>query len=107
MTNEMIILLESVKLMEEGILKPTRKVVTVEDAEGNVKKVKMPEEIHTYSAWKSKGYQVQKGQKAIAQFPVWKMVVKKSEEEDKPDTQKMYMKNAHFFTKAQVEKIGK
>jgi len=114
MTNAMIILLHSVKLMEKGILKPTGEKIQVQDAEGEVKELDVPEPIHTYAAWKSLGYQVKKGSKAVAQFPVWKYMNGKMEAEevrDDVDVEKnenrkyCFMKKASFFTAAQVEKM--
>ena len=70
MTNKMIILLESVKLMEEGKIKGSGvKCLTPEG-----KEVELPEPIHTYQTWKALGYQVKKGSKAVTQFPVWKHI---------------------------------
>lgn len=56
MTNAMIILMESIKLMESGVLKGTGEKIVVEDAEGNKKELEVPEVIHTYAHWKSLGY---------------------------------------------------
>lgn len=114
MTNAMIILLESVKLMEEGVLKSTGQKIVIEDAEGNKKELDVPEPIHTYQAWKSLGYQVKKGSKAVAQFPVWKFINSKMEIEEvrndvdvEQNENKGYcrMKVASFFTMEQVEKM--
>lgn len=108
MTNEMIILMESVKLMEEGIIKGTGQFIVVEDKDGNKKELEMPEPIHTYSTWKSLGFQVKKGSKAVAQFPVWKYIAGKKKEdadEDEQPKSKCYLKRASFFTAAQVEPI--
>ena len=113
MTNSMIILLESVKLMEEGILKSTGEKIVIELADGK-KELDVPEPIHTYQAWKSMGYQVKKGSKAVAQFPIWKYInskMKEAEVRDDVDVEqnenKGYcrMKTASFFKADQVEKI--
>ena len=115
MTNAMIILLESVKLMEEGIIKGTGVKAKVTQADGSIKELDMPEEIHTYNAWKSKGFQVKKGEKAVAKFPIWKYTAKVSKEVaeavDETDTDhiegtgKMFMKISAFFTRSQVEPV--
>lgn len=68
MTNEMIIFKESQKLMNDGILQGSGVFATVEFEDG-ARQVEMPEEIHTFQAWKSLGYSVKKGEKAIAKFP--------------------------------------
>lgn len=104
MTNAMIIFSESVKLMEEGIIGTTGRTVQMEDSEGKKITLQEPEPIHTYAAWKSLGYQVKKGQKAVASFMIWKHTVKKAKEEDEEDKERMFMKKASFFTFAQVEK---
>ena len=108
MTNAQIIFNNSVKLMEEGILKGSGIMATVTDAEGNTKQIELPETIHTFAAWKSLGYIVKKGQKAKAAFTIWKYTESKSknDEEEEEASGKMFMKTAHFFTKDQVEKIA-
>ena len=115
MTNAMIVLLESINLMEQGIIKGTGEIVKVIDENGEEKELELPEAIHTYSAWKSKGYQVKKGEKAVAKFPIWKYVSNVSKEvadavdvdgKDHIDgTSKMFMKVSAFFTASQVEQI--
>ena len=68
MTNVQIIAGEQVRLLSEGILR-------VMD-NGEI------QPIHTYATWKSMGYQVKKGEKAVAKFPIWKFVSAKKKEED-------------------------
>ena len=108
MTNQMIILTESIKLMEAGILKPTGEKIVVETDEGK-KELDVPEIIHTYQKWKQLGYQVKKGQKAIAQFPVWKYTNKKTKDNDNTDGEKengyCFLKVSSFFKQEQVEQI--
>lgn len=108
MTNEMIVLLESVKLMEEGIIKGTGDFMTTDDG----RQLEIPEEIHTFQAWKAKGFSVKKGEKAVASFPVWKYITgkKKGEEAEAESTENeetnggyCRMKLSHFFTRNQVE----
>lgn len=112
MTNAQIIMNESIRLLEEGIIKGTGKMLeaVIIDKDGNETKklVEEPEVIHTYATWKQLGFQVKKGEKAKASFTIWKCVAgKKNEEEseDQPEN-KMFMKKAHFFTIDQVEKIA-
>ena len=113
MTNQMIILMESVKLMEQGILKPTGEKIVVKMQDGKEKELDVPEEIHTFQHWKSLGYRVMKGQKSIAKFPVWKhtgrkmetMVDSEGNEVQAADRGRMYMKTAAFFSREQVEEI--
>lgn len=107
MTNAMIVLLESVKLMEQGVLKPTGQKVIVEMADGN-KEYDVPEPIHTYQTWKSLGYQVKKGEKAVAQFPIWKYTKKKSKDMSEDEAQEngyCFMKLSSWFKAEQVQKM--
>ena len=105
MTNAMLIFNNSVELMEQGIIGTTGRTVVVEDQNGNKKELKEPEAIHTYAKWKELGYQVQKGQKAVASFCIWKHTVKEANDETKEDESKMFMKKASFFKISQVEKM--
>lgn len=105
MTNQMIILLESVDLMEKGVLKPTDEKILIETDEGT-KEVNVPEIIHTYQHWKALGYQVKKGSKAVAQFPVWKYTNKKESEEEAQEKGHCFLKKASWFTLDQVEKMA-
>jgi hypothetical protein len=61
------------------------------------------EECHTFQAWKSKGYSVKKGEKAIFSTSIWKRVLKKGEEEES----QFILKLSHFFKQSQVEPIKK
>lgn len=110
MTNAMIIMIESVKLMEEGIIKGSGIIGKTIDN----KEIELPEELHTYQSWKSLGYQVKKGSKAVAQFPIWKYMSKKKKEAEEAEpteeqVEKGYcrMVKASFFTREQVEEIQK
>jgi hypothetical protein len=109
MTNKMIILLESVELMKQGILKPTGQKIVVELADGK-KELDVPETIHTYQTWKKLGFQVKKGSKAVAKFAIWKHTTKQLDEVDDDGNPKeksnMFMKQSNFFTQAQVEPIS-
>lgn len=119
MTNEMIILNESVRLMEEGVLKGTGQFVEIENEDGTTRRLEMPEPIHTFQKWKELGYAVKKGEKSNIKFPIWKRTVKMldtntgNEENDKMNEEineqggqtNMFMKLSSFFTFAQVEKI--
>lgn len=100
MTNNAIIEKAKNQLFAEGKI-GSNTVITEE--------VEVPEEIHTYAMWKSLGYQVKKGEKAIAKFSIWKYVSKKSkekEDEEEAETSKMFLKASSFFKFSQVEKVG-
>ncbi|MCI5617701.1 MAG: ArdC family protein [Ruminococcus sp.] len=102
MTNNAIIEKAKNQLLAEG--KIGSSTVTTEYGE-----VEVPEEIHTYAMWKSLGYQVKKGEKAIAKFSIWKYVSKKSkekEDEEEAENSRMFLKASSFFKFSQVEKVG-
>ena len=119
MTNAMIILNESVRLMEQGILKGTGKFVEIANKDGTTTQLELPEEIHTFNGWKERGYSVKKGEKSNIKFTIWKHTVKMLDtdtgnaENDKMNAEineqggqtNMYMKLSAFFTFAQVEPI--
>ena len=117
MTNAQIIFNNSVKLMEEGILKGSGRFLTMVMEDGTKKEVEEPEVIHTYSTWKKLGFQVKKGQKAIASFTIWKYAERTCKDEEgnavidqltgqEAIDSSMFMKKASFFTADQVEKIA-
>lgn len=102
--------------MEDGILSGTGNLMEVTYGDGTKKSIEIPEEIHTFAGWKSLGYSVRKGQKAIAQIDIWKHTTKLLDE-NVPDEktaaankeineqggiQKMFMKKAFFFKASQV-----
>lgn len=64
MTNEQIILNESINLMEQGKLNGTGNMITIitvnSDGQEEKKQIEEPEPIHTYAAWKQLGFQVKK-----------------------------------------------
>ena len=93
-TNKEIILTEQIRLADEGILDI--------DTDGNI------EPIHTYAKWKSLGYNVKKGQKAITKLSIWKHTTKKkSADNDEEEREYCFLKTASFFSKKQVEIINK
>lgn len=75
MNNAQIIFNESVELMKNGLIGTTGRQITIEYENEEGEKVKElinePEPIHTYAEWKKAGFQVQKGQKAVASFTIW------------------------------------
>ncbi len=103
MTNAQIIFNEGQRLAKEGVIGYTGKEFTYTDADGNQQTIKETEPIHTYNAWKEMGFQVRKGEKAVAQFTIWKYRAQKNEETDEEENGKMFMKRASFFTVRQVE----
>lgn len=101
MTNETIILNERFRLLDEGVLQTTGRLIELEDGA----KVPEPEELHTFQAWKKLGYSVKKGEKAVAKFPIWKFVATKAKDDAGEEEHKMFMTNAAFFCATQVKKI--
>lgn len=111
MTNATIIMNESLKLMEQGILKGTGKFINFDFGE-EIKEIELPEEIHTFNGWKERGYSVKKGEKSKIKFPIWKYTEKAKKEEEKTGNEledapvtNMFMKLSAFFTFEQVEPI--
>ena len=89
MTNMEIIMGNMMVLVADGVISP--------DAQ-----------IHTYAHWKSLGYQVKKGETAIAKFPIWKYTKGKRNEMTEEEAQAhgyCFMKLSAFFSDAQVERI--
>ena len=62
------------------------------------------EEIHTFQKWKSLGYTVKRGEKAITKLTIWKHTSRTNKETQEEETA-MFMKQAAFFSTSQVEKI--
>jgi len=108
MTNATIILNESIRLMNDGILRGTGRFVEIEDQNGNKQQLELPEAIHTYAAWKQIGRQVKRGEKCKARFYIWKQGKGKTaiDEETGEEHQtpgRMFMKESYFFTFDQTE----
>lgn len=112
MTNERIILSERLDLYKEGKLAGTGRVFNLEVADGNTVTIEEPEQIHTYQRWKEMGFQVRKGETAVAKFPIWKYGTRKSEDDEgaeidgeDADDSVIFMKKSAFFAQHQVEPI--
>jgi len=110
MTNAAIILDESIRLMNDGILKGTGRFLDVVNEDGSTEKLEIPEEIHTFNAWKQRGFIVRKGEHAIASFPIWKYVTRKNASDEPLEAAEdangfCWMKLSHFFTASQVQPL--
>ena len=92
MTNAEIIYMESIELVKQGILKAI---------------AGQPEPIHTFAKWKSMGYSVKKGEKAIAKITIWKYTTRTKTDDDgnEIDDSKCFPKVSAFFKTSQVEKV--
>ena len=114
MTNAMIILMESCRLMEAGIIGTTGRSFEIEDENGNRKIIMEPEPIHTYAVWKSLGYQVKRGEKNVAAINIWKTGKGKQNPEaeegdqdgEKSNKLRLFRKTAFFFKQSQCELIA-
>lgn len=107
MTNEQIVFEQRMHLMKMGVIGGTGRIYTAKILKDGVEtemQVEEPEPIHTYQAWKEMGYQVKKGEHAIAHFAIWKYREKKDEQTGEKRSS-MFLKNASFFKGSQVEKI--
>lgn len=107
MKNEQIIMSERFSLMDAGIIGTTGRVIKFQDGEGKEVSMEEPEEIHTYEAWKHLGYQVQKGEKAVAKFAIWKYVPERTKKNGEEKRERMFLRNSSFFSRSQVEPIRK
>ena len=112
MTNEQIIENAKQELLAQGILKPTGRILTARLEDGSEIQIPEAEEMHTFRAWKSRGYYVRKGEKAIARLQIWKHVAKtetipmKDGTVQEVDASRMYMQPAFFFSRSQVDQIA-
>lgn len=104
MTNAEIIFAAGQALAKQGVIKYTGREIEAVNDEGETVLIKETEPIHTYAAWKALGYQVQKGQKAVANFKIWKHTTKEDKDTGKQESN-MFMTRAFFFTGSQVAPI--
>lgn len=110
MTNAMIMMVETQKLAEAGVLKYTGKIFTGVNVLGEEVQIQEVEPIHTVKIWNRLGYKVKRGEHAKAKFAIWfyqKGKKPKDEDEEKAMQKggKCYMKTASWFTAEQVEKV--
>ena len=72
------------------------------------------EEVHTFAMWKSLGYQVKRGEKALFQTMLWKMKKGKKQDNDNEEQQddkevkkynNFFMAKSSLFGRSQVELI--
>ena len=107
MTNEQIIENAKQELLAQGILKPTGRILIARLEDGSEIQMPEAEEMHTYKAWKSRGYYVRKGEKAITRLSIWKHIPKT---ETIPlqdgtlkeiDASKVFLQTAFFFSQSE------
>ena len=111
MTNSAIILNRSFELMKQGILSGSGCYAEIE-GENGPETIELPEVIHTFAAWKARGYMVKKGEHAIAAFHIWKYADRRRAETEESETDgeqenggRCFLKKSFFFKASQVEKI--
>lgn len=63
------------------------------------------EEVHTFVVWKNLRYRVKKGERAAFSERIWKTVKNKKDEDKDVQTSRMFLVNAYFFKRSQVESI--
>lgn len=107
MTNEQIISNAAFELLKAGKIKSTGRTLRAVDHAGNERIIAEPEAIHTYQVWKDLGYQVQRGEKAVAKITIWKHTTRTIKAEDGTETTKehMFPKCSAFFAAHQVQPI--
>ena len=73
------------------------------------------EEVHTFAMWKSLGYQVKRGEKALFQTMLWKMKKGKKQDDNNEEQQddkevkkynNFFMAKSSLFGRSQVELIS-
>ena len=104
-TNAQIIFFAAQKLLEEGKIQGTGRTIIFEMPTGETIEAPEPEAIHTFAAWKARGYKVRKGEHAVARITIWKYGKDKVNEE-KPDEEPgghCFLKESCFFAASQVE----
>ena len=106
MTNATIIYNAACELVKQGVIKATGRLLMKKLPDGSLIEVPEPETIHTYNGWKALGYQVRKGEHAVAAFPIWKYSGKQDEETGEETDGHCFQKVSHFFTASQVEKVS-
>ena len=74
MKNEQIIMNTRINLMRNGQLGTTGRKIEYVDRDGFVSEIDEPAEIHTYTGWKQRGFQVPKGTKARVFIPIWNYI---------------------------------
>lgn len=99
MKNEEVIMQTRVNLMNNRVIGTTGRKMEWHDRDGVVIEIDEPAEIHTYTGWKQRGFQVPKGTKCKVFIPIWNYVTLED------GTTTMMQRNAPFFTPEQVEKI--
>ena len=99
MKNEQIIMNTRVRLMQNRQIGTTGNKMKWIDRDGNEVEIDEPAEIHTYTGWKRRGFQVPQGTKSKVFIPIWNY------QTDEEGNTVMMQRNAAFFTPDQVVPI--
>lgn len=105
MTNEQILMVETSKLAEAGILKYTGRTFKALNMAGEEVTVKEIEPIHTVAKWNEMGYIIKKGFTSEIKFPIWHYTKAKKKDETEEEAQAnghCYMRVASWFRFDQV-----
>jgi len=97
MKNEQIIMNTRIALMRNNQLGTTGRRMKWVDADGIENEIDEPAEIHTYTGWKMRGFQVPQGTKSRIFIPTWSRTAEGS----------WTQRNAAYFTPDQVVPIEK
>jgi len=95
MKNEQIIMNTRVQLMRNGQIGTTGRKMNYADADGVETQIDEPAEIHTYTGWKMRGFQVPQGTKSRIFIPTWSRTAEGG----------WTQRNAAYFTPDQVVPI--
>lgn len=109
MTNMEIIERTKIELFKEGKIKTTGRFISA-IVNGEEQMIPELEPIHTFAKWKELGFNVKKGEHAIAQIIIWKHKTSKKHENDEEtnvDNGYCFQKKAFFFSLSQVEQMKK
>lgn len=108
MTNAEIIFNRAMALKNAGIIGGCGRFAVATD--GN--KVELPEDIHTFAAWKAAGFMVKRGEHAVDCFKIWKPINRRNaavndaaDEEQVEVRPGMMLVKAYFFAAHQVQPI--
>lgn len=111
MTNAMIMMMETQRLAEEGVLKYTGKTLKAVNVLGEEVEIKEVEPIYTFAIWNKMGYKIKKGEHPKCKFRIWfrdngKRKKKVDDEEKEGEERKpgFYMALASWYTADQVER---
>lgn len=81
-------------------------LTNLEIIESNIILHGITEEVDTYAGWSRNGYRVKRGSKALFKTKIWKPCKTKEDSKYKGENH-LFLVNAAFFGRSQVEEIKK